>query len=667
MYLDYQWIKEYLPSAPSSEEAARLLNLTGLESEVDGDGLEIEHTVNRPDAMSHYGLARELAVKLDANLNELAVYDAPIPKLEGWTFTSEEPHHCDRYMGLRISGVKASPSPPWLVEKLEAIDQTCHNFLVDLTNFLLWELGHPSHAFDATKLNGQEIKIRFGEKGETLTTLDGRFHQAENLLCITDAKNPIAFGGVMGGQNTQVDSETTELLLELACFRGSTVRRTGKACNIESDARHRFERGVDREKMDRVIRRFAHLLLEEQPNAQIIGLLDMDLAPFKRQNLLLRKSRLDRILGVSLPETLVSSLLERMDCKPEKTDDGWNVQPPGYKVDVTREVDIIEEVIRFAGFEFLPSTLPGMGGTDLTQDPIRIGENQIREQLSGIGYQETCTYSFLSEEHCRRFAPDAEMVNLRNPMTINQAVMRRHILPNMLNCVQHNMNRGLGGLRLFELGHVFEGETEPHHLALTLTHEKDKNHWWDAGAAHPFYRMKGVFELLQQHLGWSLSLKPEVPCWLQKGEALGVYFQDTMIGGFGMLSQELSSLWGFDLPIAVMELDLGFLSASDRIRPEVKVLPQFPGIKIDMAFVLDQSHEYSAIQQYLTKLRLPFLESLGLFDVYQGKAVEKGQRSLGFRFKFQAPDRTLTSEEVSETMEQVVETMKTHFGAHIRM
>jgi len=292
MYFDYDWVTQYLSQAPSLSQAAEILNQTGLECEIESGGLEVEHTVNRPDAMCHFGIARELAVKTGGDLIDVEIDASPIPELVGWSITSANADHCHRYIGLKVDGVKSMPSPPWLSQRLESIGQTSHDLLVDLTNFLLWELGHPSHAFDAEYIRTRHIHVRMGQDGETLTTLDGRDHDVSGLLCITDNEKPIALGGVMGGENSEINRETTSLLLELACFDRVEVRKTGRATTIRSDAGHRFERGVDEENMMRVIRRFIALLKREMPEAQVVGIVDMNLRPFQRRSVALREARL---------------------------------------------------------------------------------------------------------------------------------------------------------------------------------------------------------------------------------------------------------------------------------------------------------------------------------------------------------------------------------------
>jgi len=667
MYFDYEWVKTYLPKPPALEEAARLLNLTGLEAEIEEAGLEIEHTTNRPDAMNHFGVARELAVKLGQRPTLPPVFEGDIPDLPDWRVETDDPEQCPQYIAVKVDNVTAGPSPQWLVDRLTAIEQTCHNTLVDLTNFLLWEMGHPSHAFDAAKLRGNQIRIRFGDKGERLTTLDGRDHDAADLLCIADAERPIAFAGVMGGENTEVGPDTRELLLELACFNPLAARQTGRQCNIESDARHRFERGVDRERMDFIVRRFLYLLLQEQPDARIIGMIDMNRAPFERTALTLRRARLRQLLGIELPDARVAGLLEAMDCRPQPVDDGWRVAVPGYKVDVTREIDLIEEIIRFAGFDLLNAQLPPMAGSDFQPEPLRDNEEAMRRFLAGLGLQEACSYSFIPEAWDRDFAEnDAELVRLRNPMSENQAVMRRRLLPGLLDAARRNLNRGVDDLALFEIGHVFEGMEEPHRLAAISIQSKTKDHWLWSPPVHPFYRVKGLFEALARRFEWRLELRAPAPRGFHPEKALGVYAGEALIGGVGELDPKLMQRWDIEAPLGALELDLGFLQSAAATELASGLISEFPAIQLDMAFVLDAQHDYRVIRDSLLALELENLESLTLFDVYEGKALDAGKKSLGFRFTFRSAERTLTSDETARAMARVEDEIVRRFGASVR-
>ena len=668
MLLHFDWVKDYLKDAPSLDEAAKLLNSTGLETEINGEGLDIEYTVNRSDAMSHFGVARELAVKLGSDTLKPPIDETPFEPLSGWAVQSCDPLECPQYMALKIENVTNSPSPAWLVSRLEAIGQTSHGLLVDLTNFLLWEHGHPCHAFDAQKIQGQTITIRFGVDGEQLITLDERKHNASGLLCIADSQRPIAFAGVMGGLNSQVDDQTQSILLELAVFHPSSVRQTGRQCRIHSDARHRFERGIDREQMEHVMRRYVYLLKQEQPDAIVVGLFDMNLKPFQRIALTLRKQRLHRLLGIEIDEGKVLETLTAMDCRPQPTTQGWDIQVPGFKVDVTREIDIVEEVIRFQGLDALHSELPAFRGVDLKPNVLRLQTEKLRQRLIGFGFQETCSYAFLSRAWDLAFEPSGKPLQIKNPLSESYAVMRRNILPNIIEAIRRNLNRGATELSFFEVGHVFREGKEPHHLAIAFVEAKDRQTWWEASKTHPFYRMKGVFEALQSRLSWTqLELKPSNLSYLNPEEALAITFKGAVIGGLGSLSSNLLRIWDLSAPVTVLELDLGFLNTHDGPTTTVQPLSPYPGMTIDMAFVLDKVHSFHDVHAFILSLRAKNLGSLSLFDAFEGKAVGANKRSLGFRFRFQRDDRSLTNEEVAAQMERVVASVQEKFGAIVRM
>ncbi|PIE90632.1 MAG: phenylalanine--tRNA ligase subunit beta [Acidobacteria bacterium] len=668
MYFNYDWIKEYLEEAPSLEEAARILNQTGLETEVEGtNGLEIEHTVNRPDAMCHYGLAREISVKTGLKLVTPPVDTADWSELEGWKITSEEEKGCWRYMGVLIENTKNTPSPAWLKEKLDSIEQTSHGLIVDLTNFLLWEFGHPSHAFDADLIDGKEIRIRYGREGEELTSLDGKNHKVNQLLCIADREKPIALAGVMGGQNSEVSEKTHSLLLELAMFNPVAVRHTGKKTLIQSDAKHRFERGVDEESMDRIIRRFVYLLKREQPDITVKGLRDYKIKDFKRANVTLRVKRLNALLGITLDKGEIQTLLERMDFQPQYSDGVFALKVPGYKVDVTREVDVIEEIIRFKGLDILPSTLPAMPGSDFHPKPEELHRTKIRNLLKELCLQEVLTYSFLSEKEEKMFQSTGRAVEIRNPMSESSGVLRRNIQPQLVKVAKRNISRGQKNLKLFELGHVFKSDGEHYNMACLITQSKEKANWWNTSNAHPFYEMKGILETLAAELGWpGLTTQPKELPGLDPQQALAIQINGGECGWFGSLKRELLEELNTDEPVIVMELELDFLKHLSNHEKQLFKLSPFPSIQIDMAFVLDEDVKYDRISEHIQSLDLVNMESMELFDVYSGKSLAKGKKSLGFRLIFRAEDRTLTSDEVNGQIESMIQSVKKEFNAEIR-
>ncbi|MCB1050808.1 MAG: phenylalanine--tRNA ligase subunit beta [Acidobacteria bacterium] len=666
MYFSWPWLKSYIPQATDLVDVARLLNETGLETEVAGEGLEVEHTVNRPDAMNHFGLARELAVKTGWTLQAPPIFEGDIPVLEGWSITAANADECPRYMGVLFENVSAGPSPAWLVEQLTAIDQKSHNLLVDLTNFLLWEYGHPSHAFDADLIQGQTIHVRTGQSGERLTTLDGRDHAVENLLCICDAEKPIALGGVMGGENSEIGPNSRRLLLELGWFDPVKVRLSAKQCQIQSDAKHRFERGIDPENMDRIVRRFIYLLQREQPHARLIGMTDMNLKPFQRTQLTLRRARLQKMLGINLEDGEVQTLLARMDMQPEPVDQGWCVHIPGYKVDVQRECDVIEEVIRFAGLDRLASTLPAMSGSDFEPRPTAIRSQSLKSGLKQLGFKEIVTYGFQSLAAHQEWPDQVGSMPLSNPLSDNYAVMRISLAPNMLDCLAYNLKRGLSDLAFFELGASYRIEGERLHLALGSS-GRSLQGWWPDPAIDPLLKVKGAVAALFRMNGWpEPHLVAEDHAFFRSGFAFGIYVQDGRLGWIGRPAQELLARRELEADMVVAELDVtACINLPATPEPLARLSP-FPAIEIDMAFVVPQNVLYGEMKNHLIGLNLSQLEALSLFDVFEGSSLPKGQKSLGFRFRFRASDRSLTHQEVAVVMDSAVESVKQKFGAVIR-
>lgn len=667
MYFDYEWISNYLEKAPSLNEAARLLNETGLETEIEGKGLEIEHTVNRPDAMCHFGVARELAVKTNTKLIFPEIDHRELPTIADWQIESQDPHGCWRYMGLLIKGVKNGPSPAWLIDKLDAIEQTAHGTVVDLTNYLLWEMGHPSHAFDANKIKGNTILIRRAKEGEELTTLDGKHHKIGGLLCIADQSDPIALAGVMGGQDSEVDAQTDDLLLELAMFDPVSVRLAAKQTQIQSDAKHRFERGVDEEAMERIIRRFLFLLAKEQPEIEVKGLIDYKTKDFRRHVVHLRKKHLDRILGIELPEQEVAQLLENMDFQPRANNTGWEVLVPGYKVDVSREIDVIEEIIRFAGLDRLPSELPAMAGSDYHPKPEEENRAKMRLALKTCGLQEILTYSFMAGADEAHFLDAGAPLEIRNPMSESSRILRRMILPQMVQVARRNMARGQKNFKFFEMGHVFKPHGEVYNLACMISQPKDLSTWGANSTLHPIFEMKGILASLMEEIGcFNYELHPKPLKGFDPEICLEVQINDQPCGRLGALHPQLMEQLGIDVPNAILELECDFLKQHQPQFNRSFELSPFPNMEIDMAFVLDASIPFEKVHSFIESQKLPNLESMCLFDVYSGRSLEKGKKSLGFRFTFRASDRTLTSDEVHEAIQAVSQKVIQEFQATIR-
>jgi phenylalanyl-tRNA synthetase beta chain len=660
------WIQEYLAAPVSCADAASWLNRCGLETEMRDGLLEVEHTVNRPDAMSHFGIARELSAASGISLLHPQPYEGEIPPLTGFTLQSESSQACPRYMALLVENLVAAESPAWLVERLASIGQKCHGLLVDLTNFLLWEMGHPSHAFDADKLEGGGLTVRTAEAGARLRTLDGRERDVAGLLCIHDGCKPVALAGVMGGENSEIDGRSSRLLLELAQFDPVRVRESGKRTQIHSDARHRFERGIDPEAMETILRRFLFLLRREQPQARVVGLCQWQDQPFRRPALLLRASRLERLLGIALPQDVVTELLQRMDMRPQVLDEGWHVQVPGYKVDVSREVDVIEEVIRFAGLDRLEASQVAMPGSDYDESLSQEWTLKVQETLRSCGLQEIISYSFISTAAARQWQAQGEGVMLANPLSETTAVLRPSLLPSMLDCLAYNHRRACASAALFEVGEVFDGSGERRHLALGLLGTPAPS-WWNDKPMPGFFRLKGCLEALCRRMGWpQTQLLAATHPFFQPGLSFQLMIADRQAGWLGAPAQALCLARDLEAPTLVAELDLAGCMALPTRLPPVEAAKLHPAIEIDLAFVLAKSVSYQSLREHFVTWSLPWLEALELFDVFEGSSLGAGLRSLGLRFTFRAAARSLTREEVTQTLQEAVESAKHKFAAVIR-
>lgn len=666
MLFSPSWIQEYLGAPLSCAETADWLNRCGLESEVRQGLLEVEHTVNRPDAMSHFGIARELATASGIPLLSPPIFTGEIPPLPGFSLQSESSLACPRYMALLVENLLAGESPAWLAERLTAIGQKCHGLLVDLTNFLLWEMGHPSHAFDADKLEGNGLSVRTAGAASRLRTLDGKEREVEGLLCIHDGAKPVALAGVMGGENSEIDRNSQRLLLELAQFDPVRVRESGKRTHIHSDARHRFERGIDPEAMEFILRRFLFLLLREQPQARVVGLCQWQAQPFTRQALLLREARLERLLGIALPHPLVSDLLQRMDMRPRATDEGWQVQVPGYKVDVSREVDVIEEVIRFAGLERLEARQVAMPGSDYDDSGSREWTSQVQETMRVCGMQEIISYSFTSSAAACEWSQQGGGMPLANPLSESTAVLRPSLLPSMLDCLANNHRRSCSNAALFEVGEVFAAQGERRHLALGLLGTTGVG-WWNGNPMPGFFRLKGCLEALCRRMGWP-EPQPLAAShsFFEPGMSFQLLLDGKALGWMGAPKRSLCLGRDLDVPVLLAELDLaGCMTLPVRLSA-VEAPKLFPAIEIDLAFVLAKAVSYQSLREHFTAWPLPLLERLELFDVFEGASLGADLRSLGLRFTFRAEARSLTREEVTQTLQGAVESAKQKFSAVIR-
>lgn len=654
-----EWLREFVPLAGGARELAERLSLAGLAVDLAQlDWLELDIGANRPDCLSHYGVAREIAAITGEPLAPLAA-----PTLEGagtWPVTIEAPEACGRYCALLLDGVRVAPSPAPVAQRLEALDQRAINNIADLTNYTLWEMGQPTHAFDADKLEGGEIRVRWARPGERLRTLDGieRELTAADLV-IADARRPVALAGVMGGEETAIGPATRRVLIESAWFAPLAIRRTARRLRLHTDASHRFERGADPEAAPLAARRIAARALAH--GARLASGLGDERGQLPSvTELHLRASALARALGPSpIHSGAWRPILERLGCEPAGADGGverW--RPPSWRADLSREIDLIEEIARIYGYQRFPPRLPPFRGAakPLPQAALR---DRLRHQLRGRGFAEIVSLSFADADECRPFAPEAAPAGLLNPLNAEAAALRTSALPGLLQALSYNLRHGVAAPRLFEMGKVYAlgADGRPGERAALVAGASD--------AAMDFAALKGEVEALLAAFAlpdsatgaaaWSPAAAP----WLAPGAGatLGAWAR------LGQLAPAVAARYKLPAGTWVAELDLEALC---RLGPRpVRYVPppRFPAADRDFSFIFGNHVHWSAVLQASAAPPIPWLEQLTPIEIFRGPGIPAGHYSLLLRARFQSPERTLTAAEIAAAADSLAERLRALGGA----
>jgi phenylalanyl-tRNA synthetase beta chain len=650
--------------------------------------LEVNVTPNRPDALSHLGIARELSSLTGVPIKP------PAPRLpHGEVIAAaahvsvEDPQRCPRYLARVLEGVKVGPSPLWLQERLRSCGIRPISNVVDATNLALLELGHPLHAFDLDQLAGARIVVRLAHEGEPLTTLDGKERKlAGDDLVITDGEKPIALAGVMGGQTSEVSAGTTRLLLESAVFEGAGIRRTARRHALHTEASHRYERGADDGMAPLAADRCAELIVQLAGGTVLPGSIDLYPSPRPPTHIWVRPARVSAILGATVDPAEVDARLrslglEPMDGMPERR--LWKI--PSWRRDLTREIDCVEEIARQRGLDTIPIEVPKAGvGETAAARPDRVATAAARAVLSARGFDEVLNYSFVAERDLDALWPDEgapRAMRVANPLTVEQGAMRWSLLAGLLRNLGHNLARGARDLLLYELGRVYLPHPDPRHpsgplawpdheprrLALALTGQAAKR-WTSAPGALDFYDCKGAIEDVLLALavpGVEFSLAPIATLHPASCAALTV---DGLVAGFfGQLHPQVAK--AFDVPAQTFVAELDWELLLSRARPERRMhsVPKFPGIERDLAFVVD-AHVLAA--RMLAAIRAVdaggLLEQVSLFDVYKGAPVPEGKKSIAYRLSLRAADRTLTDAEADGIVTTIKQRLQADLGAEIR-
>ncbi|MFY9674585.1 MAG: phenylalanine--tRNA ligase subunit beta, partial [Terriglobales bacterium] len=639
---------------------------------------EMEITTNRPDAMNHYGVAREAS----------ALYDLPLrpilPKLPAAQGTSEvtieiqEPELCPRFTAREIRGVQVKASPAKIAGRLELLDQRPISNAVDATNYVLWESGKPTHVYDLDLLEGLRLVIRKARAGEILKTLDGveRKLSHEDLV-IADAVRPVGLAGVMGGFDTMINEKTRNVLIESAWFDPVTVRRMSKRHGLHTDASHRFERGADFESSVVSANRVAELILGSGGGTLAGDVIDviarqLDLAPVE-----LDLAEVQRILGEKLPAHEISRILTRLGfVLTTGTEDRYLVQIPSWRLDVEREIDIIEEVARLHGYDKFANTLPAYSG-EVRDLPDARKDARLRSSLLALGYDEAISLTFISKDEARRFSKAAEL-DLANPLSEEASVMRTSLVPGMLNMLAYNLNRGSENVRLFEVGNAFEaageketgGAIERKQIVLGATGNVDAGmvRGLAAGAesrALSFFDLKGDVEDLLAHFGyWELGYDAETADYYHPGRSARAVMDGAMVAQFGQIHPDVATARKLKQDVFIGEIYLDRLYKHDLRQARYEALPRFPAVERDFSFVFADAVEFEKIRQSVIGLGIGELRGFAPVEVFRGEKVGAGKYSILMRAKFQSSERTLRDDEVAAWTAGIVKTLEALGGTH---
>ena len=681
MRLLVSWVRDFVDATASAEDIAEKLGLRGfevaaVEPAADGDGvIDFEVTANRPDCLSVLGLAREIATVYDLPLHppstapgsKAALASLPCGVSDRLTVTLEDAELCPRYAAA-VAEVTPTTSPAWMTSRLHDSGIRPISPLVDITNYVLMELGHPMHAFDLAKLAGNELRIRRAKPGETITTLDGITRTLDpDMLVIADQMKAQAIAGVMGGAASEVSGTTKTIAFESAFFKPASVRRTSKRLGLKTEASARFERGADISAPVTALQR-AIALMQEIGAGRVVGsIVDRYPQPRTPVRLHLRRARLALVLGLDVPERDVERTLASLGLGVARTSDGWDVIAPTFRVDLLREVDLIEEVGRHYGFEKLEPTFPAMTTAAAPPDPRIKGDQLVRRVLTAAGLTEAVTFGFIESKVARPFVSEAsadQLVGVANPLSAKFDVLRPSLLPGLVDAVAHNRRHGRRDVGLFEIGARFtqsDGETRGVGIAWTGS---PAEHWSNASRDVDFFDVKGLVERVCEVLGATCETKSAASRFLVPGQAAIALAGRTEIGIIGLLAPALGETRGAPRQdkIFVAELNLDRLwsasaDASHGGSERVQTLPRYPFVVRDLSIVVADSLPAEIIRGTIQRAGAAGaapLVATSFFDRYKGKGLPDGTVSLSVRLMFQAADRTLTDAEVQQSVDRIL-------------
>ena len=641
--------------------------------------LDVHTWPNRADMMNMVGIARETAAIMGSSVRphdaEHAEGDADVH--DAASVAIDDPDLCARYTATVVEGITVGPSPQWMQERLRAAGQRPINNVVDVTNYVMLELGNPLHAFDADEIHGT-IVVRLAREGERLTTLDGEDRElTTDTLLITDDSGPIALAGVMGGLDSEVAEGTTRVLLEAAQFDPASIRRTSTRLRLRSEASSRFERGLAPELAVRASRRATQLLVEVCGGTARRGVVDVYPRPQAASTVTLTRDRLDTVLGFEVPDDEVESALATLGFEVARAGDDFEVTAPWWRTDIAIPDDIAEEVVRIAGYDRLPATtvrgrVPVHGPA-----PEQDLRERVRRALAAAGLQETISYSLTTDETLRRVQPSPDLdanppLRLRNTLSSDHEVLRTSLRHSLLETVDHNLRAGADEIAIFEAGRVYtprrdaDGPLPSEREVVTGALCGGDRDRWGTPLDRPldFFDAKGVVDELGERLSVDFEYEPHEEHGLQAGRCARLSVGGAPVGVVGEVHPDTLEAFGVEQPVALFELDLAALLEAIPARRGAEPVPRFPAVEQDLALVVDEDVAAGDLQTRIEQSRL--VAGARVFDVYRGDQLPEGKKSIAFAIRYQALDRTLTTEDANREQGRIVNRLSRELGAEVR-
>jgi len=661
------------PDTPIGEDIIKALYL-------DDTVLEFELTPNRSDCLSVLNIAREVGAIFQ---QKVVVPSVTLPEIgeEIENIASVEvidPDLCSRYAARVVKGIKIGPSPLWMQHYLRCAGIRPINNVVDISNYVMLEMGQPLHTFDYDRLAGHKIVVRRADEGEKMITLDGQLRKFNSdTLLICDAEKPVAVAGVMGGLDTEVTKDTTNILIEAAHFHPVSIRHTSRLLGLRSEASLRFEKGIDVNAAIFAADRAAQLLADLAGGSVVKGYLDTFVEQHREVLIKLRTSRVNEILGTDLSTGFIASIMESLHFEVETNGEEMEVRIPSYRKDITREIDLIEEVARLNGYDKIPTTLPYGTTTEGKKTKFQEFEDRTRGLLQGMGLAEIITYSFISNSDLDKLSLSEDslfknVISIKNPLSDEQSIMRTTLVPGLLETAARNISRRNTSMAIYECGRVFypdSGQLPKESLMLGALVTGTVRRGWNRQAQElDFYFLKGILTEMFQRLGihnWTVKTG-ELPPFLHPGRSARVYLGDVPVGFLGEIHPKVQDNYDLETRSCIFEIEMApvFDAAGEVFR--YVPLARYPAVERDLAFLVKDTIPAGKVENIIWHWGGDILTAVNLFDFYKGAQIPEGYKSLAYSLVFQAKDRTLTDEEISHVVESIKQNLLEKLGVELR-